>query len=350
MKSVVYSQHGDPDVLHIEERVLPTVGRGEVRVRIIVSGLNPTDWKARIGPGAGQPVGHSQVPHQDGAGYVDEVGADVPGFKVGDRVWVWNAAWQRSDGTAQEFVVLPAVLVVPLPDNATFDDGASLGIPALTAHRALTSFELAPPELSPGSLQGRTVLVAGGAGSVGHAAIQLAVWAGALVITTVSSAEKAQLAERSGAHHVINYRAEDVPAVIATIAPDGVHLIVEVSSSANMNTNIRAIAPNGTIAVFASSTFGSEEAEILAVPVRVSMTKNVRYQFILTYTTDESEKEAAVRGVSWALRDGALGVGSAVGLEVHRFDLSDVASAHRASEDGIRGKVLIDVQRREGSS
>lgn len=349
MKSVLYSIHGAADVLRVEERPLPMVGSGDIRVRIMVSGVNPTDWKARLGTGGYRDVGHDQVPHQDGAGYVDAIGEGVRGFEVGDRVWVWNAAWQRPEGTAQEYVVLPARQVVALPDSASFDDGASLGIPALTAHRALTSFELALPELSPGSLRGRTVLVAGGAGVVGHAAIQLAVWAGATVLSSVSSTEKGELARRAGAHHVINYRSENVAEAVAAVAPMGADIIVEVSSSANMETNMKAVATNGSIAIFASSTFGKDEAEILKVPVRPSMSKNVRFQFILTYTTDVAEKSAAVAGVSRALKDGALAVGAETGLSVHRFSLMNVAEAHRASEQGILGKVLVDVHPPEPS-
>src|SRR6185437_13240395 len=194
MKAVSYSSTGDSDVLVFGERPEPHPGDGEVRVRIHVSGVNPTDWKARQGSGPAE-LPRAQVPNQDGAG--------VSTVRPGDRVWVWDAAYQRPDGTAQELVVLPEALVVPLPDAVSFDVGASLGIPALTAHRALTAYESAPGELAPGTLDGRTVLVAGGAGAVGHAAIQLAVWAGATVIATVSSHDKAELARAAGAHHVV---------------------------------------------------------------------------------------------------------------------------------------------------
>ncbi|WP_433861912.1 alcohol dehydrogenase catalytic domain-containing protein [Streptomyces sp. L7] len=175
MKAVSYTATGDSDVLVLGERPEPHPGDGEVRVRIHVSGVNPTDWKARQGSGPAD-LPRAQVPNQDGAGVVDEVGAGVTTVRPGDRVWVWDAAYQRPDGTAQELAVLPENLVVPLPEGVSFDVGASLGIPALTAHRALTAHERAAGELSPGSLDGRTVLIAGGAGAVGHAAIQLAVW------------------------------------------------------------------------------------------------------------------------------------------------------------------------------
>lgn len=169
MRAVVYDRAGGPEVLRIVEREPKEPGPGEVRVRIRVSGVNPTDWKVRAGT---EPRGE-QVPNQDGAGVVDAVGEGTP-FAVGDRVWVWDAAWRRPDGTAQEQAVLPARRVVALPPAASFDLGASLGIPALTAHLALRAGDRVASPLEPGALAGRTVLVAGGAGAVGHAAIELA--------------------------------------------------------------------------------------------------------------------------------------------------------------------------------
>lgn len=200
MRAIVYSQTGGPDVLRLVERSVPVTSAGQVRVRVHVSGVNPTDWKSRRGSAPGEATPFAEVvPNQDGAGIVDSVGDGVAGLQVGQRVWIREAAWQRADGTAQEYVVLPAANVVALPGSASFDLGASLGIPALTAHRCLTMSEFGPARLSPGSLTGRTVLVAGGAGAVGHAAIQLARWAGAEVITTVSGPVKAELARRAGA-------------------------------------------------------------------------------------------------------------------------------------------------------
>ncbi len=172
MKAVSYSQTGDPDVLHVTERPVPEPGPDEVRVRMHVSGVNPTDWKSRRGSAPGQPAPFPEVvptpfpevvPNQDGAGTVDAVGPGVDERRVGQRVWLWEAAWQRANGTAQEYVVLPQAHAVPLPEGASFDLGASLGIPALTAHRCLTVVEGGPDQLFPGALDGRTVLVAGGA-------------------------------------------------------------------------------------------------------------------------------------------------------------------------------------------
>jgi NADPH2:quinone reductase len=339
MKAVVYTHTGPADVLRLTDREMPEPGPGEVRVRITVSGVNPTDWKSRAGSGTSEELPEARVPNQDGAGVVDAVGDDVTGCAVGQRVWVWDAAFERPDGTAQQFVVLPQQQVVALPDTASFDVGASLGIPALTAHRALTSAEDGPATLAPGALIGRTVLVTGGAGAVGHAAIQLAHWAGATVITTVSSDEKAELARRAGADHIINYRDENVVEAVRTIASSGVHTIVEVNATQNLAAAVEVAAPNATIAIYTS-----DENPTVPVPVRASMSKNLRFQFILTYTTSPEQKANAVAAVIRAVDDGALDVGTDAGLPITRFTLEETADAHRAVENGAIGKVLIDIE------
>lgn len=337
MKATVYTQTGDPDVLRLVERPLPQPGPGEVRVRVRVSGVNPTDWKSRRGASPGQKLPFAQVvPNQDGAGVIDALGEGVDAIEVGQRVWIWEAAWKRPDGTAQEYVVLPATHAVPLPDHASFDLGASLGIPALTAHRCLTVS--GPDHLRPGSLTGRTVLVAGGAGAVGHAAIQLARWAGATVITTVSGPVKEELALSAGAHHAINYRTQDAAAEIRALAPDGVDIVVEVAPSVNAALDTAVIAPNATIAIY--STDGGDE---LMLPIRAHMVTNTRVQFVLVYTVDRHAKARAVADVRAAVADGALTVGESSGLPLHRFDLERTADAHAAVEAGVVGKVLIDV-------
>jgi NADPH2:quinone reductase len=339
MRAVEYSRTGAAaDVLTLVERDAAEPGPDEVRVRIAVSGVNPTDWKARAGNGDGATLPHPQVPNQDGAGIIDAVGANVERFAPGDRVWVWDAAYQRPDGTAQELAIIPERQVEPLPADASFDVGASVGIPALTAHRALTSHETGPERLAPGALDGTVVFVAGGAGAVGHAAIQLAVWSGATVITTVSSDEKAALARAAGAHHIINYRTEDVPTRVSEIVPSGVPIIVEVNADANLATDLTIIAPNGTIAIYTGT--GDQS---LPIPVRQSMAKNVRFQFILTYSTSPEQKANAVHAVVDAIADGALPVGADAGLPLTRFTLEETAAAHDAVAADTVGKVLIDV-------
>ncbi|MBP1821708.1 NADPH:quinone reductase [Mycobacterium sp. OAE908] len=337
MKSIVYTHAGDPSVLTLVERPMPDVAAGEVRVKMAVSGVNPTDWKARQDLGAAIAPG-GQVPNQDGAGVIDTVGDGVTGLKSGDRVWVWDAAWQRSEGTAQEYVILPAAQAVPLPDNATFDVGASMGIPALTAHRALTAHQAAPMQLRPGALSGLTVLVAGGAGAVGHAAIQLAAWAGAAVVTTVSSDEKAELCAAAGAQQIINYRRREVATELLGKHPRGADIIVEVNLRANVKQDLAVLANDGVIAIYAS-----DELDAVSVPTRGAMMKNARLQYILTYLTDNDAKLASVRAVNSAIADGAMEVGDRAGLPLHRYPLERTADAHRASEAGVVGKVLIDV-------
>jgi NADPH2:quinone reductase len=337
MKSIVYTEAGDPSVLQLVDRPLPTVGPGEVRVRVAVSGVNPTDWKARQDSNAAIPPG-GQVPNQDGAGTVDAVGDGVHGVASGDRVWLWDAAWRRADGTAQQYVTLPAAQVVPLPDNANFDLGASLGIPALTAHRTLVAHPGAPAALEPGALQGLTVLVAGGAGAVGHAAIQLAAWAGATVVATVSNEQKAELSRRAGAHHVIDYRRQNTAATLLDRCPNGADIIVEVNLRANVESDLAMLANNGIVAVYSS-----DDLDAISIPTRASMMKNARLQYILTYLTEPGAKLASVRAVNAAVAAGAMDVGEQAGLPLHRYRFERADEAHRASEAGVVGKVLIEV-------
>jgi NADPH:quinone reductase-like Zn-dependent oxidoreductase len=333
MKAITYKTSGAADVLALTDRPLPEPGPGEVRVAVRVSGVNPTDWKARTNA---DPKGE-QVPNQDGSGVIDAVGTGVPDARLGERVWLWEAAWQRADGTAQEYVTLPARQAVPLPDHASFDLGASLGIPALTAHRALTVAEGGPRRLAPGALAGRTVLVAGGAGAVGNAAIQLARWAGATVVTTVSGPAKGELATAAGAHHVVDYKAGDAAAEIRGIAPDGVHIVVEVAPAANAVLDLAVVAPDAVVAFYA------EDSATAAVPVRPSMFANLRWQGVLVYTVPAAAKDDAVAAVGAAVADGAIRVGEDAGLPLHRFPLERTGDAHDAVQRAAVGKVLIDV-------
>jgi NADPH2:quinone reductase len=338
MRAIVYDQPGGSDVLQLRDRPVPEPGPGEVRVRVVTSGVNPTDWKGRRNPYAGTPSDTELVPDQDGAGIVDAVGEGVDPSRVGERVWLWESAFQRTGGTAQEYTVVPAGHAVPLPDDASFDLGASLGVPAITAHRCLTLVEGGPERLAPGALDGRTVLVAGGAGAVGNAAIQLARWAGATVVTTVSSPEKAELARAAGAHHVVNYRTEDAADAVRRIAPDGVDIVVEVAPAQNAELDSAVLATGGSIAIYANNG-----GDTVTLPVRPNMAHNARWQFVLIYTMPEAARRNAVDGVSAAVADGAIRVGEEAGLPLHRFPLERTAEAHDAVENGAVGKVLVDV-------
>lgn len=340
VRAIEYTVTGDPDVLTLVDKPVPDPGPGEVRVRVHRSGVNPTDWKSRRGNEAGTAVAPPQVPNQDGSGVVDAVGQGVEAALLGLRVWIWEAAHLRpAGGMAQEYAVVPARQVMLLPDAASFDLGASLGVPFLTAHRCLTVTEDGPTRLGPGTLEGRTVLVAGGAGAVGNAAIQLARWSDAIVITTVSNPEKGNLAARAGANNVIEYTHEDVSAEVRAMAPDGVNTIVEVAPAMNAALDAEVLARHGSVAVYANNG-----GSTLEVPVRPSMVPNARWQFVLIYNAPETWRARALEDVAAAVLDGAVRVGDEAGLPLHHYSLEETSQAHAAVENAAVGKVLIDVR------
>ncbi len=334
MRAAVFHEPGPASVLQIVEREMPSAGADEVRVRIVLSAVNPTDTGTRAGRGVPDGVAPPRVPDQDGAGVVDAVGEGVTGLEPGDRVWVWDAGYGRANGTAQEYLVLPRRQVVRMNDDVPFEVGAALGIPALTAHRCLTVASDGPERLAPGALAGRTVLVAGGAGAVGNASIQLAKWAGAQVITTVSSKEKADLAVAAGADAVVNYREEDVAARVKELTEAGAHIVVEVDTG-NLRTDLNALAFGGNIAIYV----GGE----VTIPSFKAMLKNVSLDFVLTYTTTTREKDNAVAAVAEAVNAGAFRVGDQAGLPILRYPFERIADAHEAVERHAVGKVVIEV-------
>jgi NADPH2:quinone reductase len=310
------------EVLRVEEVPTPQPGPGEVLVRVRVSGVNPTDYKSRSGA-TGPLRADFQIPNQDGAGVIEAVGEGVDGGRVGERVWLYFAAFKRPWGTAAQYTVIPAEQAVPLPDGVSEELGAGLGIPALTAHRCL---------LADGPIDGRTVLVAGGAGAVGHAAIELAAYLGARVVATVSGEEKAELARKAGAHAVVNYRDEDAVEQVRAAAPDRVHRVVEVALGANLDLDVAVCARNAAIATYA------DDGPAPDLEVRRLMAGNLVLRFVMVYVMGVEAVRAAVEGVSDALRAGAL-----TPLPVHRFPLERTADAHDAVEAGAVGKVVVDV-------
>ena len=339
MRAIQYDRTGDADVLTLVGKPDPAPGPGELAVRIHSSGVNPTDVKSRRGVAGKQDhVDPAQTPGQDGAGVVEAAGSEADQEWVGRRVWIWEAAWRRPDGTAQEVAIVPVTHVAQLPDDVPFSVGASLGIPFLTAHRCLTVGEHMPKQLGPSMLDGKIVLIAGGAGAVGNAAIQLAKWSGATVVTTVSSEEKTQLAKSAGADHVIDYRSQDVVAEVLQVTPDGVDAIVEVAPGPNAPIDAAVIAQGGVIA-----TYASEGGAGMTIPVRAFMSKNAGWAFVMVYTAPKAAKLQAVRDVELALVSGAIRVGEAHGLPLHHFPLERAADAHRAFEGSAVGKVVIDV-------
>ncbi|GAA2345478.1 NADPH:quinone reductase [Dactylosporangium salmoneum] len=340
-RAIVHTEFGDASVLRELTREVTDPGPGEVRVRVAVSGVNPTDWKQRTGATATSDVpAGGAVPNQDGAGVVDAVGPGVRGLAEGDRVWLMLAAYQRpGSGTAQQYTVVPAERAVPLPDGVGFAAGACLGVPALTAHRALTVHDGAPARLAPGALAGVNVLVAGGAGAVGNAAIQLAVWAGASVVATVSGPEKAALARAAGAGRVVRYTDPDAAEQVRDAFPGGADVVVEVAAAHNAELNLAVLRPGGTIAVYANDGRGGP----LALDVRRNMVLNARYQFVLLYTVRPEALADGAAAVNDALAGGGLRFGADAGVPLHVYSLPETAAAHAAVESGAVGKVLIEV-------
>jgi len=320
MKAALYTSTGPAaEVLRVEEIERPQPGPGEVLVRVRASGINPTDYKTRSGMTA-RPIDGFQIPHHDGAGIIEAVGAGVDPGRVGERVWLWLAAAGRRWGTAAEWTVVPERQAAPLPDGASFDLGASLGVPALTAHYCL---------FSDGPLAGQTVLVAGGAGAVGHFAIELAKRAGAGVITTVSNSEKAALAEKAGADLVVNYRSPDAVQQVRAFAP-AVDRVIELAFGANLTLDL-AVARAGTTIV----TYAAEPADPV-LPVRACMNANVTLKFVLLYGVARAALDRAAGDVTAALAAGDL-----TGLPVRKFPLADVVAAQLAAEGGAVGKVIV---------
>jgi NADPH:quinone reductase len=325
VKAVWYERLGPArEVLQAGELDDPQPGQGEVRVRLAVSGVNPIDVKRRLG-GRGGMTASRIVPHFDGAGHVDAVGPGVDQRRIGERVWVYKAQWQRDFGTAAELVVVPNECAVPLPEIVSFAEGACLGIPALTAY---------PCVYADGDVTGQTVLVTGGAGAVGRYAIQFAKLGGAQVIATVSSAEKAELARSAGADHVVNYRDEDVAKRVSELtAGRGVDRIVEVEFGGNLATSLAVLKPGGVIAAYASQAVPEP-----VVPFYALMYQSVVVRHVLTFQiAPELERQAVANITEW-LRQGKLShhLGAT-------FSLQETAAAHEAVEGGAVGKVLVEI-------
>jgi NADPH2:quinone reductase len=324
MRAALYDRHGSTrEVLRVENVERPEPGPGEVRVRVEVSGVNPTDWKSRSGA-TPRPIDEFQIPHHDGAGVIDAVGEGVDPGRIGQRVWLYMAAGGRRWGTAAEWTVVPEHAAVPLPDSASAELGASLGVPAITAHRCL---------FADGPVEGKTVLVAGGAGAVGHFAIELAKRAGSRVIATVSGPQKAELAAKAGADLVVNYREPDAAEQISSFAgPVGVDHVVEVALGANLQLDLAVVRrPDARIV-----TYAAESADPV-LPVRACMTANVVLRFVLLYGVPPEALRQAAKDISAALAEGAL-----TELPVIKYPLDEIAAAHEAVEGGaVVGKVLV---------
>ncbi|HEY0716430.1 MAG TPA: NADPH:quinone reductase [Streptosporangiaceae bacterium] len=320
MRAALYEKTGPArDVLQVTGIERPEPGPGEVRVRVHASGVNPTDVKARAGA-VPRPIDGFQIPDQDGAGVIDKVGEGVDPARTGQRVWLYLAAAGRRWGTAAEWTVVPANRAVRLPSRASMELGASMGVPALTAHRCV---------FADGPVTGKTVLVQGGAGAVGHFAIEWAKHGGATVVATVSSEPKGALARAAGADLVVNYREGDVAAQVRPFAAQ-VDRIVEVALSANLDTDLALSGPETVIVTYAAD--GADPT----LPVRACMSANVTLRFVLLYGVPQAALEQGAADVTAALEAGTLSP-----LPPHRFPLDDIAAAHEAVENGVNGKVFV---------
>jgi NADPH2:quinone reductase len=322
MRAAVYDSLGPAhEVLRVTEVDRPEPGPGQVRVRVHLSGVNPTDWKSRSGA-TPRAIDGFQIPNQDGAGVIDAVGDGVDPGRAGERVWVWMAAAGQRWGTCAEWTVVPAERAVRLPDGVSFELAAALGVPAMTAHRCL---------FADGPVDGKNVLVAGGAGAVGHFAIELAKWAGARVVSTVSGPEKADLAARAGADLVVNYTEPEAAERIAAFAPT-MDRIVEVALGANLQLDLGLSGPDTVVITYAA------DGEDPVLPVRGCMSANVTLRFVLLYGVPAAALRQAAADITRALDQGAL-----TALPVHHFPLEQAADAHDAVQQRAVGKVLVDL-------
>jgi NADPH2:quinone reductase len=325
VKAAWYTRNGRADdVLEVGDMADPLPGPNAVRVRIQRAGINPHDVKRRSGTGGrsmGAPV---IVPGDDGAGVIDMVGAGVDD-RVGQRVWVHSACHSSPFGTSAELTVVPSTNAIELPLATSFDTGACIGVPALTAHRCL---------FADGPVRGSTVLVTGGAGAVGHHAIEMAVHGGATVIATASTPEKQRAALDAGAHHVVDYRRDDAATHILELTEGrGVDRIVEVALGANMALTTAVIALDGVI-----STYASEAVPEPLIPVYALMRRGVTIRIILVFVMPLAALASAITDVTTLLESRALSHQIAA-----IYPLESIAAAHIEVEQRERiGKVLLD--------
>jgi len=323
MKAIWYDKNGDSSVLQYGDLPTPSPGVGEVLVRLATSGVNPSDWKSRRGS-RGMPFPRV-IPHSDGAGTIAAVGEGVDKARIAQRVWVWNGQWQRPFGTAAEYIALPAIQAVPLPDNTPFEAGACLGIPALTALHAL---------LTDGGVAGQSVLVTGGAGAVGHYAIQFARLLGASrILTTISSEAKAAHALNAGADLAINYRSEDVAErVLAATGGRGVDRMVDLDVGGHAKLLPQLLAPGGLCAAYGSNT---PEAGFVFGP---SIVRGIAVRFFIVYELNAAQRATAIGALDTWLRAGLVQHAIAA-----RVPLAECRAAHDAVEAGrYMGNLVLD--------
>ncbi|MNS78912.1 Mycocerosic acid synthase [compost metagenome] len=326
MRAAFYETPGAArDVLRIGDVPPDAPGPGMVQVRVAVSGVNPSDVKTRRGAGARANPWPRTIPHQDGAGVIERVGAGVDTSRIGQRVWLYECQLGRPNGTAAEMVTVPERLAVPLPDGVSMEVGASLGVPALTAWYCNEQID---------AQAGRCVLVHGAVGAVGFYAAQMARLRGAEVLASVSNAEQARTALAAGIETAP--RGADLPGAarqwLARRQREGFDAFIDLDFAGNLPCNL-ALAKNGAhVAAYASDTDLNP-----ALPVRELMRRNLRLSFLLVYTMPPVLKQRAIAQLTQWLADGSLHH-----AQVHAYALEDIADAHEAVE--IRrhvGKVVV---------
>ena len=322
MQAAYYERNGPArEVLRIGEIQTPSAGPGEVRVKLAASGVNPSDVKSR--QGSTRKIAFPRViPHSDGAGVIDDVGDGVPKSRIGERVWVWNGQWKRAFGTAAEFIVVPTAQAVALPGNVSFEAGACLGIPAMTAIHAVILAK---------ATKDTTLLVSGGAGAVSQYVIQFAKAQGATVITTVSSPEKAKAAHEAGADHTVDYKRESVGERVMEITGNrGVDVTIEMDLAANAKLIPNVLRPKGSVIVYGT---GPEAV----LPAAFCLVNSIRLQFFLVYELDAAERERALAAINSALKTGSL----LNRILQPTYSLADTIAAHEAVERGTIGNVIV---------
>ncbi|WP_424930984.1 NADPH:quinone reductase [Amaricoccus macauensis] len=329
MRAMTYESFGPAcEVLHLENLPTPDPAPGEVLVRLATSGVNPSDIRARAGgrPGVVKPPFPQIIPHSDGAGVIAAVGEGVASGRIGERVWIWNGQWRRAFGTAAEFIALPSDQAVSLPENVSFEAGAVLGIPGLTAVHAV---------LGGGSVAGKTLLVSGGAGTVGRIAVQIAAASGARVLATARGAEGLEAARAAGAHEVFDYSGPDLAdEILAATGGASVDRIIEVEFGRNIETDTRIIAEGGTIAAY-----GSAQDMTPVLPFYPLMFKAVTIDLILIYLLGKEARGRAIADLTALLERDALDLRISEVL-----DLADCARAHDMIADGARsGPVILRI-------
>ena len=327
MKAAWFEKFGPAkDVLRVGEFERPVAGPGEVLVRLHTSGVNPSDVKKRAGSFPNLLDAGPVIPNSDGAGIIEAVGDGVDNSRIGERVWVYQAQFARQHGTAAEYVAIDESRAPRLADSAGFDVGACLGIPAMTAHRCV---------FADGDVGGRRILITGGAGRVGHYAIQWASRAGATVIATASNDADRQACVAAGAHDVIDHRSGNFAGdVLDASGGELVDRVVDVEFGANLETTLEVIRVGGTIATYSSTVVPEPR-----LPFFRMMYKDLTVRFVIVYAMPESAKQFAIADIELALNRNEL---------QHRiaktFALDEIASANERVEDGkIRGCVILNI-------